>query len=95
MAEFIANKFSQLDGEIRFYPAKEFGNHLQVKLAGKTAAKPLLLLGHYDTVYPLGTLATMPCRIISDKEGDKLSGPGVLDMKSGIALMLHALAARA
>jgi glutamate carboxypeptidase len=49
--------------------------------------KPVLLLGHYDTVYPLGALATMPCRV----QGDRLTGPGVLDMKSGIALMLHAI----
>ena len=56
---------------------------------GKSAAKPVLLLGHYDTVYPLGTLAAMPCRAVDNK----LTGPGVLDMKSGIALMLHALAA--
>ena len=56
---------------------------------GKSAAKPVLLLGHYDTVYPLGTLAAMPCRAADNK----LTGPGVLDMKSGIALMLHALAA--
>ena len=55
---------------------------------GKSAAKQVLLLGHYDTVYPLGTLATMPCRVVDNK----LTGPGVLDMKSGIALMLHALA---
>ncbi len=54
-----------------------------------TTRKPVLLLGHYDTVYPLGTLATMPCRI----EDGRLRGPGVLDMKSGIALMLHAIAA--
>jgi glutamate carboxypeptidase len=93
MAEFIANKFSQLGGEIHFHPAKNFGNHLQIDFVGKSVAKPLLLLGHYDTVYSLGTLATMPCRIVNDKAGDKLSGPGVLDMKSGIALMLHALAA--
>jgi glutamate carboxypeptidase len=51
--------------------------------------KPVLLLGHYDTVYPLGTLTTMPCRVVDNM----LTGPGVLDMKSGIALMLHALAA--
>ncbi len=91
IAEFIAGKFSQLGGEIRFHQAKEFGNHLQIDFdfAGKSVVKPVLLLGHYDTVYPLGTLATMPCRVA----GDKLSGPGVLDMKSGIALMLHALAA--
>src|SRR5580692_8446357 len=38
----------------------------------------------------MGTLATMPCRIIS---GQKLSGPGSFDMKSGIAIMLHAIEA--
>ncbi len=88
LAEAIADKFSQLGGEIRFHRAKDFGNHLQVNFGGKPA-KPVLLLGHYDTVYPLGTLANMPCSIV----GNKLTGPGVLDMKSGIALMLHALAA--
>jgi glutamate carboxypeptidase len=60
-----------------------------VDFPGDGAAKPVLLLGHYDTVYPLGTLANMPCRTV----GDKLTGPGVLDMKAGIALMLHGLAA--
>lgn len=95
IAEAVAHKFSQLDGELRVHPAKDFGNHLQIdfdfagKSVGKSAAKPVLLLGHYDTVYPLGTLATMPCRVVDNK----LTGPGVLDMKSGIVLMLHALAA--
>jgi glutamate carboxypeptidase len=88
IAEAVAQKFSQLGGEVRIHQAKDFGNHLQVNFAGKSA-QPVLLLGHYDTVYPLGTLATMPCRV----NDDKLTGPGVLDMKSGIALMLHALAA--
>jgi glutamate carboxypeptidase len=89
VAETVADKFSQLGGEVRFHQARNFGNHLQVDFPGKSAAKPVLLLGHYDTVYPLGTLATMPCRALDNK----LTGPGVLDMKSGIALMLHALAA--
>src|ERR1700675_969868 len=88
IAEAVAHKFSQLGGEIRFHRAQDFGSHLQVNFGGKSA-KPVLLLGHYDTVYPLGTLAAMPCRVV-DK---KLTGPGVLDMKSGIGLMLHALAA--
>src|SRR6202011_1747942 len=61
--------------------------HLQVDFAGARSGKPVLLLGHYDTVYPLGTFATMPCRVA---EG-RLWGPGVLDMKSGIALMLAAI----
>jgi len=88
VAEAVAHKFSRLGGEVHVHPAKDFGNHLQVNFAGKSA-KPVLLLGHYDTVYPLGTLATMPCRAVHNR----LTGPGVLDMKSGIALMLHALAA--
>src|SRR6266446_5067706 len=59
IAEAVAHKFSQLDGELRVHPAKDFGNHLQIdfdfagKSVGKSAAKPVLLLGHYDTVYPL------------------------------------------
>lgn len=88
IAEAVAQKFSQLGGEVRIHQAKVFGNHLQVNFGGQSG-KPVLLLGHYDTVYPLGTLATMPCRV----NDNKLTGPGVLDMKSGIALMLHALAA--
>jgi len=88
IAEVVAEKFSRLGGELRFHRAKDFGNHLQVNFGGKSA-KPVLLLGHYDTVYPLGTLATMPCRVVDNK----LTGPGVLDMKSGIALIFHALAA--
>src|SRR5208282_4072842 len=51
--------------------------------------KPVLLLGHFDTVYPLGALARMPCKTAAGR----LHGPGVLDMKSGIALMLHAIEA--
>jgi glutamate carboxypeptidase len=89
IGEAVAKKFSQLGGAVRVHPAKDFGNHLQVDFAGKSAAKPVLLLGHYDTVYPLGTLASMPCKVVADK----LTGPGVLDMKSGIGLMLHAVAA--
>ncbi|HMD16040.1 MAG TPA: M20 family metallopeptidase [Terriglobales bacterium] len=88
IAESVAEKFSRLGGELRFHRAQDFGSHLQVNFGGKSA-KPVLLLGHYDTVYPLGTLATMPCRAVDNK----LTGPGVLDMKSGIALILHALEA--
>lgn len=88
LAETVAQKFATLGGQIRLHPATDFGNHLQVDFPGKSSGKPVLLLGHYDTVYPLGTLASMPCRVVDNK----LTGPGVLDMKSGIGLMLYALA---
>lgn len=56
---------------------------------GSADAGQVLVLGHYDTVWPTGTLDRMPFR-----EGDgRLWGPGVLDMKGGIALFLMALRA--
>ncbi len=89
LAHSLAGKFAALGGRPRLHPAKGFGNHVQVDFAGKSGGKPVLLLGHYDTVYPLGTLASMPFRIADGR----LWGPGVLDMKSGIALMLHTIEA--
>jgi glutamate carboxypeptidase len=93
IAAFVAKKFQALSGRTRFHPSKEFGDSLQIDFTARAgsspALKPVLLLGHYDTVYPLGTLANMPCKITNGR----LHGPGVLDMKSGIALMLHAIEA--
>lgn len=84
---FAAEEFAALGGRAQFHRVAEVGNHLQVDFAGETQQKPVLLLGHYDTVYPLGTLTSMPCRV----GNGRLWGPGVLDMKSGIALMLYAI----
>lgn len=86
-----ASRFSELGGRIRVYAIEKFGNHLQADFASGQSRKqkPLLLLGHMDTVYPIGTISRMPCRV---RKG-RLHGPGVLDMKSGIALMLHVLEA--
>jgi glutamate carboxypeptidase len=89
LGELLAGRFEALGGHAKFHRNPNFGDHLQVDFSGKASGKPLLLLGHLDTVYPLGTLATMPCRI----SGQKLSGPGSFDMKSGIAIMLHAIEA--
>jgi glutamate carboxypeptidase len=89
LSEIVARKFAALGGQVHLHRAANSGNHLQVDFPGKSAGKPVLLLGHYDTVYPLGTLANMPCRVADNK----LTGPGVLDMKSGIALMIHSIAA--
>ena len=87
LGAWLGARFKKLGGKVRFHTQPRFGNHLQVDFAGARKAKPILLLGHFDTVYKLGTLARMPCQI---KKG-RLYGPGVFDMKSGIALMLHAI----
>lgn len=88
---FLAAQFERQGGRINFYPQADAGDHLKVEFPGAASAKPILLLGHFDTVWPLGTLATMPFRI--DRERLRVSGPGVLDMKSGIVMMLFALRA--
>jgi glutamate carboxypeptidase len=89
LASMLAGRFENLGGHAKFHRAQDYGDHLQVDFEGRRGRKPVLLLGHIDTVYPLGTLAQMPCRIADGR----LLGPGVLDMKSGIALMLHTIAA--
>jgi len=89
MGAFLAGCFEALGGHARLHRAQDFGDNLQIDFPGPENVRPVLLLGHFDTVYPLGTLATMPCHIADDR----LHGPGVLDMKSGIALMLYAIAA--
>jgi glutamate carboxypeptidase len=87
LGTLLAGRFEALGGHAKFHRTPNFGDHLQVDFAGTRKVKPVLLLGHLDTVYPLGTLANMPCRVA---EG-RLWGPGAFDMKSGIALMLHAI----
>jgi glutamate carboxypeptidase len=88
IAHLLAGRFEALGGHSKLHRAQQFGDHLQVDFAGKRG-NPVLLLGHYDTVYPLGTLTSMPCRVADGR----LWGPGTLDMKSGIGLMLHVIEA--
>lgn len=52
-----------------------------------TGPRRVLLLGHHDTVWPRGTLATMPWSV----SGDIVSGPGTDDMKGGILIAFHAV----
>lgn len=68
--------------------AEGYGEHLIIR-AFPSDAKPILLLGHTDTVHPIGTKLQNPTRI----ENGRLYGCGVFDMKSGCVLMLEALRA--
>src|ERR1041385_2184473 len=89
MGAFLAEAFEHLGGQVTFYPQEAVGNHLKADFAGGASGKPVLLLGHFDTVWPMGTLAKMPFRI----EAGRAFGPGVYDMKAGIAMMMFALRA--
>jgi glutamate carboxypeptidase len=77
---------------VQTFPGGKFGKHLlcEFALPGPSKKKgEILALGHSDTVWPMGTLAQMPFR----EAGGRLWGPGVLDMKSGIAFFLFAVRA--
>ena len=61
----LASRFGELGGRVRVHKSEKFGNHLQVdfKPRGSSQLKPVLLLGHMDTVYPIGTISRMKCRV--------------------------------
>jgi glutamate carboxypeptidase len=76
----LARRLAALGAEVRTIRTDRAGDHLRAEFGrGETQ---LLLLGHFDTVWPIGQLTEMPCVQV----GDHLRGPGVLDMKAGIAL---------
>jgi glutamate carboxypeptidase len=87
----LASRFGELGGRVRVHRTEKFGNHLEIrfKAARSSNSKPVLLLGHTDTVYPIGTISKMPFRVAKGR----VFGPGVLDMKGGIALMLQVIEA--
>jgi glutamate carboxypeptidase len=82
----LADLLRAAGGEVDVLPRAERGDHLRARFAG--SGTPVLLLGHFDTVWPVGTLARMPLH----RDGDRLHGPGTFDMKAGIALALTAIA---
>jgi glutamate carboxypeptidase len=67
---------------------REFGDIFELRFGpSRSSRKPVLLLGHLDTVWPIGTLKKMPWR---EADG-RYWGPGVLDMKAGVVMALAAL----
>ncbi len=87
LGRMLAREFEQRGAKLKLHRAASFGDHLQADFAGARGGQPVMLLGHIDTVYDVGTLSGMPWR----EERGRLCGPGVLDMKTGIAQMLFAI----
>lgn len=76
--------------DVAHVPGERTGGHLLARTPGATAAEAngtQLLLGHMDTVWPVGTLRDMP---VVEEDG-RLAGPGVFDMKAGLAIGVFAL----
>jgi glutamate carboxypeptidase len=88
--DLVATWATALGATVRRHPQKHFGDVLELRFGPARSRRPrVLVLGHLDTVWPLGTLRSMPWR----EAGGKLFGPGVLDMKAGVVMALEAIAA--
>jgi len=87
----VAAECRRRGARVQLLRQRERGDHVLAKWAasGRAAKGQILVLGHMDTVYDLGTLAKMPFRI----SGGRAYGPGTFDMKGGIVIALFAMEA--
>jgi glutamate carboxypeptidase len=94
----LTGSFEALGFRCTRLPARRFGGHLYARPGGvPRRARPRtrqLLIGHCDTVWPIGTLDTMPLAR-DPQDPDVLRGPGIYDMKAGLVEMIFALQALA
>ena len=76
-------------GRVKLYRQRSHGDILESRFGprSRNRERPILLLGHLDTVWPLGTLKKMPFHIADGR----IWGPGTLDMKAGVAMALTAI----
>lgn len=88
--DWVTEVAAGIGGRAKRHRQTALGDVLELRFGPRRSKKkPVLLLGHLDTVWPLGTLRSMPCR----EEDGRLWGPGVLDMKTGVVMALTALKA--
>ena len=87
LSSYIKSRLEALNASVDVIAQSEAGDHLLAEWG--EGNEQILILCHMDTVWPTGTLQEMPFQI---RDG-LVYGPGVLDMKAGIAINLHALAA--
>lgn len=83
-----------MGARVERHPQAGYGDVVELWFGEPSGRKPLMLLGHLDTVWPMGTLAGMPWRQEPDAQGRmRLWGPGVMDMKAGVVMALAAIEA--
>jgi glutamate carboxypeptidase len=84
---FVAEQCRAIGADVTLYPGETSGDMPFAVWNGAAPGKPIMILTHIDTVWPVGTLETMPLRELDGV----LYGPGVLDMKAGLAIALEAM----
>ncbi len=87
----VAEAGLRLGGKPKRHSNSQFGDTLEIRFASRKRGRPVLLLGHLDTVWPTGTLARMPFRVSLEPGGERIAGPGIYDMKAGVTMALTAI----
>src|SRR5271156_168005 len=88
-AAMVAREWQRRGAKVRILRQAVRGDHVRAEIwdgAGRASGQ-VMVLGHTDTVYPLGTLAKMPFRVAAGRAW----GPGTFDMKGGVVLALFAV----
>jgi glutamate carboxypeptidase len=81
----LSRRLTALGARVERLPQAARGDHVRAVVEGE--GRPILFLGHFDTVWPVGQIARMPFREASGL----LYGPGIFDMKGGIAVAMLAV----
>jgi len=89
MGRIIARAFEQTGARLETHPQKVYGDHHTLSWQYPGATEQILLLGHFDTVWPDGEAKRRPFAV----EKGIATGPGSNDMKSGLATALYAMQA--
>jgi glutamate carboxypeptidase len=88
LAEQLAKELERNGATVERFDAPGFGMHVRATVTGtQPELQPIVVLGHLDTVHPIGSLANMPFTVA---EG-RASGPGIYDMKCGVAILMESV----
>jgi glutamate carboxypeptidase len=93
LARVLAGRLTTVGGRVEVLPNSAGGDHVLARFGPETSAasgtRPALILCHFDTVWPVGTLERQPFRVA----GEYAFGPGIFDMKASLVLVESALSA--
>ncbi len=87
LATLIGTDLQDAGARVALTEAPGYGAHIVASFEGATKGPHVMIMAHMDTVHPAGTIRTQPFKV----RGGRAEGPGVYDMKAGIALAVEAL----
>jgi glutamate carboxypeptidase len=90
IAGFVSGQLREIGGQVELIPQNGYGTHLRARFGfgHDRTEQGVLVVGHLDTVWPVGSLERLPFRVTPE---GRAHGPGIFDMKSGVAILVESL----